>query len=272
MQVGFIGAGQMATALAAGIAESDSKPELLIFDPNPSALTAFESSLSGVAIRRCQGNQQVVSESDYIIIAVKPQMIDAALGGLGSDSAKQKTFISVVAGTTISMLQRLLANHHIIRSMPNTPCLIKAGAIAVCRAADVPDEDFQIARQLLTSVGTVVEVAEDQMDAVTGLSGSGPAYVYTFVEALVDAGVMAGLPRQIAAQLATQTVLGAARMVVEKEMHPANLRDQVTSPGGTTIHGLAELEKSGFRSGIMLAVKAATKRANELGQIGTQNE
>ena len=265
MRLGFIGAGQMATALAKGIASGNGTCRFAVYDPNPSAVESFEKSSGCTGLTVCQSNIELVKTSDVIFVAVKPQVIESALAGLPDAFEPGKTYVSVVAGISIARLQELSGSSQIVRTMPNTPCLIGTGAIAIAPGESVSAETTQRIRELLSSVGIVVDVQEYQIDAVTGLSGSGPAFVYTFIEALIDGGVLAGLPRSIARPLALQTVFGATRMLMETDEHPSVLRDRVTSPGGTTIYGMAELEGGGFRDSIQGAILAATQRAADLG-------
>ena len=265
MKIGFVGAGRMASALACGIARSFESVTLYAFDPAEKAVLDLKDQLKeiGVDLHSTDSNQELVSLSDIVMLAVKPQIIDSALANLSARDDRQ-LFVSVVAGTRMESLVKLLGTSNVVRAMPNTPCLIGSGVTASCRSESVTDESYAIVQSIFESVGVVVDVSEFQMDAVTGLSGSGPAYVYTFIEALIDAGVLAGLPRRVAQLLAVQTVAGATEMVGATGEHPAVLRDQVTSPGGTTIHGLQQIEKLGFRESVLGAVKAATERSVEL--------
>ena len=265
MRIGFIGAGQMATALATGISKGTSGCEISAFDPNPDAIENLGGSIGDTNFKHCESNVELARCSDIVFIAVKPQVIESALQGLSDVFEPGKTYVSVVAGIWISRLQELSGCTQIIRTMPNTPCLIGAGVVAMAASDSVPEEKVEEVRGLLTQVGKVVDVSESQLDAVTGISGSGPAYVYTFVESLIDGGVLSGLPRHIARELALETVLGATKMIAQSGEHPSLLRDRVTSPGGTTVHGLAALEQGGFRNSVQSAVAAATKRAGELG-------
>lgn len=205
---------------------------------------------------------------EVILLCTKPHDVAAALRDASIAShGKPLLVISIAAGITLAALETAAAaNLRIVRAMPNTPALVGKGAAGYCMGTRATREDADLARLLLGAVGVAVEVPERLMDAVTGLSGSGPAYVYLVIEALADGGVQAGLPRADALCLAAQTVLGAAAMVLETGGHPAVLKDMVTSPGGTTIAGLAELERQGLRAALMGAVAAATRRAAELGK------
>ncbi len=255
----------MATALATGI--SAAHPNLFsisVFDPQAGAINQFSDEVSPHAnVTAADSNQQLMDQSDVVFIAVKPQIIRAALESI--TVPKNCLIVSVVAGVDLVTLQRLLETDRIVRVMPNTPSLIGMGASGFACAAGVTEEERNRIHQYLESLGVAIQVRPDQLDAVTGLSGSGPAYVFQFVQALIDGGVLAGLHRDDARKLALQTVLGATKLILETDQHPAVLIDQVTSPGGTTIHGIKALEETGFRDAVMSAVVAATHRAEELG-------
>lgn len=211
---------------------------------------------------------EIAAASDVLLLCTKPNDIASALAAAAEKSAGQpKLVISIAAGVTLLALEDAAPeNFRIIRTMPNTPALVGQGAAAYCLGSRATGDDAKTAESLLGAVGIAVQVPERLMDAVTGLSGSGPAYVYVIIDALADGGVRAGIPRADAVRLAAQTVLGAASMVIETGEHPAVLKDMVTSPGGTTIAGLATLEKHGLRSALIEAVTAATQRATELGK------
>ena len=216
-------------------------------------------------IRVASNNEEVAASSEVVILCVKPDAAAAALSEAGH-ALDGKLLISILAGTKIASLQQAAGKDcRIVRVMPNTAVLVREGASAYAAGEGVTAKDSQIVEKIFTSVGRAFPVKESLLDAVTGLSGSGPAYVYLFIEALSDGGVQAGLPRDLASQLAVQTVAGAAEMVSQTMMHPAVLREMVTSPGGTTMAGLAELERTGLRAAVMNAVRAATERSRELG-------
>lgn len=271
LKIGFIGAGAMAEALIRGLLKAGSVPkDLMASDIQPERLAAVRDLFS---IQTGENNQQILDASDVVVIAVKPQNLESALAGLNRDPAAAKAangpnrplIISIAAGIPLAKLENLLPpNLPVIRAMPNTPAMIGYGATAIClgQLADLGHEVQ--ARSIFEAVGIVFTVPEAQMDAVTGLSGSGPAYGYVIIEALADAGVRAGLPRAIALGLAAQTMTGAAKMVLETGLHPGVLKDQVTSPGGTTIAGLHALEVGGLRGTLINAVMAATNRSQEL--------
>ncbi|MEL6909521.1 MAG: pyrroline-5-carboxylate reductase [Cyanobacteria bacterium J06598_4] len=209
-------------------------------------------------------NQAAISAAKILLLAVKPQVLDLVVANITPNPSS--TVVSILAGVKIAKLEQVFPNQPIIRVMPNTPATVGAGMTAIAGGNYAQKEHLAQAKNIFAAVGEVVEVSESSMDAVTGLSGSGPAFVALAIEALADGGVASGLPRAIALQLATQTVLGTATLVKETGLHPGVLKDQVTSPGGTTIAGVAKLESVGFRSALIEAVKTATARSKELGQ------
>lgn len=265
-RVGFIGAGQMATALARGLiaAEFASAKKMTASDVVSAARQQFAEKTGARAV---ESNLDVVSASDIIVLAVKPQQMSGVLAELSSHVTPKHLVISIAAGVPIKTLTAALGEQaRIVRVMPNTPCLVGASASGFALGGAATSQDAALVEQLLSAVGVAVAVDEKLLDAVTGLSGSGPAYVYQIIEALSDGGVRVGLPRAVATTLAAQTVLGAAKMVLETGQHPGALKDAVTSPGGTTIAGLHELERGGLRAALMNAVQAATERSKELGR------
>jgi pyrroline-5-carboxylate reductase len=268
--IGVIGAGAMGGALCRGLVRRGAAPAESIFvsDPHSAHVDALHSSLG---IRVAQGNDEAARTADIVIVAVKPYNVERVLeeieGALVRESpASLPLLISIAAGCPISKLETYCKTPvPVIRAMPNTPAQVGKGACAFCRGTHALDEHARQAEEIFRSVGTALEVPESMMDAVTALSGSGPAYIYLMIEALVDGGVKVGLPREIAHQLAAQTVLGAAQMVIETGMHPAQLRDMVTTPAGTTIEAIAALEHSGLRAALIDAVGRAAARSRELG-------
>ncbi len=265
-RIGFIGAGAMGEALAGGLlAAGVPAASVCAAEADPARRKRVGETL-GIATHADNG--EVVAASDVVVLAVKPGQVEEVLAGLagGADLARP-LWISIAAGISLARLAAALPQGaRIGRAMPNTPALIGAGATAFAAGEHAGAEDRAAARALFASVGEVWEApAEPLLDAVTGLSGSGPAYVFVFLEALGDAGVRMGLPREAAYQLAFQTVVGAARLAQETGRHPGDLKDQVTSPGGTTIAGLERLEAGGFRAAIHEAVAAATHRSQQLG-------
>lgn len=213
-------------------------------------------------------NQAVADRASTILLAIKPQIfaeVASVLNRTLANSTSKPLIISILAGVKLSQLESSLPQLPVVRAMPNTPATVGAGITALSMGSHTTDSDRQIAKKLFASVGEVVEVAENLMDAVTGLSGSGPAYAAIIVEALADGGVKSGLPRDIAMQLTLATIKGTVELLQTTKIHPAELKDRVTSPGGTTIAGVAELESGGLRSALIQAVQAATKRSLELG-------
>ena len=266
VRIGFLGAGKMATALARGWVKAGlTKAEhVCAADPLSEARTAFAEATGATAL---DDNRQVVQRSDVLILAVKPQNMAALLSEIRQQVTAQHLVISIAAGITLAQLADALGkDRRLVRVMPNTPCLVGASASAYAASSTATAADLELVERLLGSVGKAFAVAEKLLDAVTGLSGSGPAYIFLLIEALSDGGVRVGLPRDVATQLAAQTVYGSAKMLLETNLHPGVLKDQVASPGGTTIAGLHALERAGFRAAVMDAVEAATKRSAELGK------
>lgn len=270
LRVGIIGAGAMAEALIRGLLNSGTLPEQLIAsDVLPARLSYIQRQYG---IRTSASNRKVCESSDVIILAVKPQNLEEVLQELAgfADQLSAATnslplIISIAAGITLRFVESLLPlPFPVIRAMPNTPSVVGQGATALSAGSHVRVEHEAQARSIFEAVGIVVSVPESQMDAVTGLSGSGPAYGYLIIEALADAGVRVGLPRATALKLAAQTMAGAARMVLDTAQHPGVLKDQVTSPGGTTITGLQVMERGGLRGILIDAVVAAATRSSEL--------
>ncbi len=266
LAIGFLGAGQMATALAGGW----TKAGLLdvgrsrAADPFEDARSKFQKA---TGITTVNGNRDVAAACDVLILAVKPQVLPAVLVELKPVVQAKHLIISIAAGVTLQALAEGLGTTvRLIRVMPNTPCLVGASATGYSPGSTATTDDVELVGKLFTAVGKAYRVTEPLLDAVTGLSGSGPAYVYTLIEAMADGGVRCGLPRDVSLALAAQTVLGAAKMVLETGQHPAVLKDAVTSPGGTTIVGLQVLERAAFRAAAIDAVEAATRRAQELGK------
>ena len=209
-------------------------------------------------------NQTAISAGEILLLAIKPQVFDSVVANI--EPNPNSIIVSILAGVTINKLEQAFPNNPVIRVMPNTPATVGAGMTAIAAGTEAEEEHIDRAKSIFTAIGEVVEVPESMMDAVTGLSGSGPAFVALAIEALADGGVASGLPRAIALQLAIQTVLGTATLLKETEIHPGVLKDRVTSPGGTTIAGVAKLESQGFRSALIEAVKTATERSKELGK------
>lgn len=268
LRIGAIGAGAMGEALLGGLAAAGvPATRLRATDPDVARREALARALG---ITTGEDNGALVRESDVVLLAVKPGLVARVLGALRKDEdtdLARPLWVSIAAGVSLAKLAAgLPAGARIVRAMPNTPALVRAGATAFAANAAATAADRAAAQALFESVGVVWEAPDEGLlDAVTGLSGSGPAYVFVFLEALADAGVRAGLPREAAHRLACQTVLGAARLALESGLHPGQLKDRVTSPGGTTIAGLARLEAGGLRAAVHDAVEAATRRSRELG-------
>ncbi|MBU6399798.1 MAG: pyrroline-5-carboxylate reductase [Verrucomicrobia bacterium] len=265
LTLGFLGAGKMATALAKGfLAAGLVKPEdLLASDPAQSARDAFAKV---VGARTVTANIEVAQAASLLVMAVKPDQVPDALADLRGSLNRNHLLLSIAAGVTLASLEAGLGEGmRVIRVMPNTPALVGASATAFALGRAASAQDGQLAHKLFSAVGVAFEVKESLLDAVTGLSGSGPAYVCLVIEALSDGGVAAGLPREVATRLAAQTVLGAAKLVLETGQHPGALKDMVTSPGGTTIEGLHELENGRVRAAFINAVRAAADKSRKLG-------
>lgn len=268
VNIGFVGGGNMGEALIKGVlGASLVGPERLhVFDVVPARVDYLKKQF-GITIRNSV--EELAAACQVIVIAVKPQTVGEVLPQLGSRCTHDPLIISIAAGVPLATLTRgLPASVPVIRVMPNTPALVLAGASALARAAGVSNAQMELAMALFRAVGKAIEVDEKLMDAVTGLSGSGPAYVLLLIEAMIDGGVLMGIPRPIARELAVQTFLGAAKMLAETGRHPAELKDMITSPGGTTIRGLQVLEENSVRGALIGAVEAATARSKELGRMG----
>jgi pyrroline-5-carboxylate reductase len=266
LTIGFLGAGKMATALARGLVRANlaAPDQIFASDPIVAARENFARETGGVARA---SNLEVVKSAKIIFLSVKPDQTGAVLGVVREFFSSEHLLISIAAGVPIAKLEAAMpAGARVIRVMPNTPALVGESASAYALGKSATATDGELAQKLFSSVGIAMQVKESLLDAVTGLSGSGPAYVYQFIEALSDGGVAAGLPRDVATKLAAQTVLGSEKMVLETGVHPGALKDQVTSPGGTTIEGLHELEKGKLRGTVMSAVRAATEKSKKLGQ------
>jgi pyrroline-5-carboxylate reductase len=266
LRVGFLGAGKMATALARGwIAAGLLAPSRCRgSDPVLAARQSFAAETGGTC---GANNREVVEASDLLLLAVKPQNMDEVLADIAPAVTSRHLIVSIAAGVTLGRLATALgSDRRLVRVMPNTPCLVGASASGYALGAAITPDDVALVERLLNVVGIAFRLPEHLLDAVTGLSGSGPAFVYAVVEALSDGGVRVGLPRDVATALAAQTVLGAARMILETKLHTGVLKDQVASPGGTTIAGLHALERGGLRAALMDAVEAATLRSQELGR------
>ncbi|MEX5214846.1 MAG: pyrroline-5-carboxylate reductase [Nitrospiraceae bacterium] len=264
-QIAFIGGGNMTEALVSGLLKTGqvTPAQLIATDVRPERLEYLARAFS---IRVSSDNVRAITGAQMTVLSVEPQILDDVLAALAPALDPETLILSVAAGYPLSRLGRILARTaRLIRAMPNTPAIVGRGATALALSPDLSPQDLARATALFKSVGSVTVVEERLMDAVTGLSGSGPAYMFLIIEALADGGVNVGLPRPVAVTLAAQTVLGAATMVLETGLHPAELKDRVASPGGTTIAGLHALERGGLRAALISAVEAATKRSADLG-------
>lgn len=265
-KIAFIGAGFMGGALIRGLARSQTvdPKQVTASDPRDQSLSTLASE-TGVNVAR--DNAKAVADADIVVFAVKPQIMESVARDLGRKIGKKKLVISIAAGVkTASIESWLPSGARVVRAMPNMPAVVEQSASAICAGASADNVDIMLARQMFDAVGETIEVDEKLMDAVTGLSGSGPAFVFLFLEAMIDAGVSVGLDRASARTLAAQTLYGSAKMAKLSGESPSALKDRITSPGGTTIAGLAELEDRAFRGAIMGAVAKAVRRSKELGE------
>lgn len=265
-QLGMIGGGVMGEAILSRLLQSGQyQPAMIcVSEPNSQRRTTLQNTYG---IEVCDNNALALAVTDAVILAVKPQSLNSVVKALGQEVGNPAIpLISILAGTPISTLEQAFPNRPIIRAMPNTPVLVGAGMTAIASSDRCTSAHRDLALRLFQAVGSVVEVPEAQMDAVTALSGSGPGYIAVLIEALSDGGVAVGLPRAIATELALKTVQGTAELLAVEKLHPAELKDRVTSPGGTTIAGIAKLEQAGFRSAVIEAIRAAYLRSQELGR------
>ncbi|MFL5264444.1 MAG: pyrroline-5-carboxylate reductase [Anaeromyxobacteraceae bacterium] len=264
--IAFLGAGNMAEALVKGLlrAKVAAPGEILCTDRRAERGPELKERY-GVGFTT--SNKDATERADIIVLSVKPQVMNKLLAEIAPALNDRKLVISIAAGVPLAAIERKVGHGvRIVRTMPNTPALVGAGATALAAGEHATDDDLRQAKALFDAIGKTVVVDEPLLDAVTGLSGSGPAYIFLMIEALSDGGVKAGLPRAIAQELAAQTVLGSAQLLIETGEHPGRLKDQVTSPGGTAIAGLHTLEAGGLRTTLMNAVEAATTRSRELGK------
>jgi len=263
-KIAIIGGGKMGSIIAQGLIAQkiSSSKDIIVTDIDAAKLEFLRKSMK---LKVSSNNEKTVKTADIIILAVKPQNMASTLKEIGSAVDKTKIVISIAAGITTKFIESHLAyGVRVLRVMPNTPALIGEGAAAVAKGSCAKKSDVQLAHIIFNAVGISVEVEEALIDAVTGLSGSGPAYCFLIIEALIDAGEQMGLPRDLAAKLAMQTMLGSARLCLSSDKQPAELREMVTSPGGTTVAGLQALADGNLRATIISAVEAATKRSKEL--------
>ena len=263
-KVVIIGGGKMGSIIAQGLITHKIVPgkDITVTDIDAARLEFLCSSMK---LKVSQNNKKAVKGADVIILAVKPQNMTATLNEIGSAIDKTKIVISIAAGITTNFIEKsLIKGVRVVRVMPNTPALVGEGAAAVAKGSCAKVGDIKLTRAIFDVVGISVEIKETMMDAVTGLSGSGPAYFFLIIEALIEAGLKTGLSRDLAKQLAAQTMLGAARLCLQSDKEPAQLREMVTSPNGTTAAGLKVMEEKNIRAIIVATVEAATKRSKEL--------
>lgn len=262
----FVGAGNMAEALVRGLLASGSVAPSDVTVSNRRREKA-ERNAERWGVRAAPDNHACVRDADVVMLCVKPQVMRTALEQVGRDIPPGALVISVAAGISIAAIESHLApGQRVVRSMPNTGAIVRQSATAIAAGSNATEHDLDVAREIFDQVGRTVVVEEHHLDAVTGLSGSGPAYIFLIIDALADASVKVGLPRDIGLELAAQTVMGSAQLLLQTGEHPGRLKDQVTSPGGTAIAGLHTLEAGGLRTTLINAVENATKRAKELGE------
>ncbi|CAG9821512.1 unnamed protein product [Phaedon cochleariae] len=269
LKIGFIGGGKMAQAMAQGfISAGLTKGDSMIASCHPSDLASAKAFKASRIIFNPQ--YIAIQKSDVVIVSVKPSIVPIALGDIKNGNVKaDKLFLSIAMGVTTKQLEKLLPEEsRVIRVMPNTPALVRCAASVFVTGSNATKSDAKITKQLLESIGTCEEVSEGLLDPITALSGSGPAYIYVLIEALADGAVKMGLPRDLAYRLASQTVLGAGKMVQHTKTHPAILKDDVTSPAGSTAAGLHALEENSFRASVIAAIQAATQRCREVSNEG----
>ena len=265
--IGFIGAGNMAEAIIKGlVSRGVVSPQRLVASDVLAERRAYIADTYRVAVE--EDNRLLVEKADVLILAVKPQVTTPVLQFAGAGMGPDKLLVSIVAGVPVAAIAALAAaGTRIIRTIPNTPLMVMAGAVAIAADSPALPADFALARRIFDACGRTVMIEEKLMDAATGLSGSGPAYVFLMIEALADGGVKAGLSREVALTLAAQTLLGAARMCLTSGRHPGQLKDMVTSPGGSTRAGSHARESGGLRAALLFAVEGAARRSQELGKL-----
>ena len=262
MKIGFIGAGNMGSAIIGGIVKNSISDNIIVYDKNKEGLVKLSDKFG---INIAKDNIEVVKESDILFLAIKPNILYDVIDEIKDDVNEETVIVSIVAGQSIEKIENAFGkNIKLIRVMPNTPALVGEGMSALCKNSNVSDEDMEAVLNIFKGIGVAEEVSEYMMDAVTAVSGSSPAYVFMFIEAMADAAVMGGMPREKAYTFATQAVLGAAKMVLETRKHPGELKDMVCSPGGTTIEAVKVLEKEGFRSSVIEAMRACIDKSKSL--------
>jgi len=266
-KIGFIGCGNMGAALIRGIVGSKlvPAPDIHVFDVDRAKLAALQEE---TGIQVAKGNREVVENSDIIILAIKPNLLSTVLEPVKDAFGENKVLVSILAGIPIKSFKNIIGeNARIIRTMPNTPALIGEGMTLLSSGDTVSEQETADVRSLFECVGKTEMLDEKLMNEVIALTSSSPAYVFMFIEAMADAAVLSGIPRALAYRLAAQAVQGSAKMVLETGKHPGELKDQVCSPGGTTIEAVYTLEKNGFRHGVMEAMNDCTRKAREMGRL-----
>ena len=258
MKIGIIGCGNMGRAIKSGAASSQ---EVVVSDASEANRLDAEEKFG---VRTFSENAACAKEADLVVFAVKPGVLPLAAADVRDVLREEQTVLSIAAGKSLSDLEALLGKKKIVRAMPNTPALVSEGITAWCGNEKIGEPEKAMVRTVLSSLGRCIEVREELMSAVTAVSGSSPAFVFLFLEAMADAAVAEGMPRKEAYTFAAQTILGSAKLYLETEKHPGELKDMVCSPGGTTIEGVAELEKNGFRAAVIAAVRAAAEKARSL--------
>ena len=262
MKIGFIGAGNMGGAIIGGIVRGDIEAEILVFDKNPEMLLKLSKEFG---VKKAVDNKEIAKNADIIFLAVKPNVISFVIDEIKDEIRKDTLIVSIVAGKNIETIETAFGKAvKLIRVMPNTPALVGEGMSALCKNENVEKEELENILEIFRKLGCAEVVAEGMMDAVTAVSGSSPAYVFMLIEAMADAAVLGGLPRNQAYTFASQAVLGAAKMVLETKKHPGELKDMVCSPSGTTIEAVKILEQSGFRSAIIDAMGACIEKSKNM--------
>ena len=262
MKIGFIGAGNMGGAIIGGIVKNCISNDVIVYDKSAEGLVKISEKFG---VKTAKDNIEVIKESDVIFFAVKPNVLYNVIDEIKDYVDEEKVIVSIVAGQSMEKIETAFEkNIKLIRVMPNTPALVGEGMSALCKNVNVKDSDMQAVLNIFKGIGVAEEVSEYMMDAVTAVSGSSPAYVFMFIEAMADAAVMGGMPREKAYTFAAQAVIGSAKMVLETGKHPGELKDMVCSPGGTTIEAVKVLEKEGFRSSVIEAMKACIDKSKSL--------
>lgn len=262
MRIGFIGAGNMGKAIIGGIIKNGGNDTLIVYDKSEEGLKAV---CREPRAKRAESNSSVASESNILFLAVKPNVLYSVIDEIKDSVAEDTVVVSIAAGQSIEKIENAFGRKiKLIRVMPNTPALVGEGMAALCRNANTTDEEMRTVLEIFSGLGRAEEVAEYMMDAVTAVSGSAPAYIFMLIEAMADAAVMGGMPRDKAYTFAAQTVLGSAKMVLETGKHPGELKDMVCSPAGTTIEAVRVLEKEGFRGAVIEAMKACMDKSGKL--------